>query len=364
MKQTWAILGGGNGGQAIAGHLAMQGERVRLYDVVPATVAALNEKGGIQLHHALEGFGPLEFATDDIGAAMDGADVVMMVLPSIYHESMAAKIIPHLRDGMVVFLHPEASCGAIAFRRAMDEAGCRAKIVLGAAETLLYSTRIQSPGEVYIFGVKADVPMAALPATDNEALTAAIRPALPSFHLVDNVLLTSLGNINAMMHPAPMLLNTARIEAEPFTPYEYYHEGMTPSIGKFVEAMDRERIAVAAAYGHSLRSIREDYVAMYACGDKDTPLYQLCKNNPGYEGIMTARTLRTRYVLEDIPYSLVAIQALAQVAGVATPCIDATVTLGRTILAGEMDEGRTAERLGLTGMDGDSLLRLVRGEPA
>ena len=46
----------------------------------------------------------------------------------------------------------------------------------------------------------------------------------------------------------------------------------------------------------------------------------------------------------------------------ATPCIDATVTLGRTILAGEMDEGRTAERLGLTGMDRDSLLRLVRGE--
>ena len=42
MAKTWAILGGGNGGQAIAGHLSILGEKVRLYDVVPATVDALN----------------------------------------------------------------------------------------------------------------------------------------------------------------------------------------------------------------------------------------------------------------------------------------------------------------------------------
>ena len=96
---------------------------------------------------------------------------------------------------------------------------------------------------------------------------------------------------------------------------------MTPSIGKYVEAEDKERIAVAAALGIKLRSIRDDYVIMYRCGDHDTPLYQLCKNNPGYTGVMTHDTLRTRYCMEDIPYSLVAIQAIAKIAGVATPCI-------------------------------------------
>lgn len=361
MSKTWAILGGGNGGQAMAGHLSILGEAVRIYDVVPATVDALNQKGGIQVHHAMEGFGKLEFATGDIGTAMDGADIVMMVLPSIYHESMAKKMVPYLRDGMVVLLHPEASCGAIAFRKVMDDMGCTAKIVLGAAGTLLYSTRIQSHGDVYIYGIKSDVPMAALPASDNQKLTAAISTVLPSFKAVKNVLVTSIGNINAMMHPAPMLLNTARIEADPFVPYEYYHQGLTPSVGKYVEAMDQERIAVAAHLGITLRSIREDYVAMYQCGDKDTPLYQLCKNNPGYEGIMTASTLATRYVLEDIPYSLVAIQALAHTAGVATPCIDAIVQLGRTLLGDKMDEGRTAPALGIDHMDREALLQYVEG---
>ena len=220
MAKTWAIIGGGNGGQSIAGHLSILGEKVRLFDVVPATIDALNKKGGIRLHHGVEGFGALEFATTSMEKALDGADIVMMVLPSLYHESMARQMIPFLRDGMVVFLHPESSCGALAFRRVMEEMGCKADIILGAAGTLLYSTRIQENGEVYIFGVKEEVPMAALPASDNDRLAAAIRPALPWFVLVDNTLKTSLGNINAMMHPAPMLLNTSRIEADPFVPFQ------------------------------------------------------------------------------------------------------------------------------------------------
>lgn len=361
MSKTWAIIGGGNGGQSIAGHLSLLGETVRLFDVVPSTVDAINRRGGIQLHHALEGFGKLAFATTSMEQALDGADIVMMVLPSLYHEDMARKMAPYLRDGMVVFLHPESSCGALAFRKVLDELGCTADIVLGAAGTLLYSTRIQSPGEVYIFGIKEEVPMAALPASDNDALAAAIRPVLPRFVLVENTLKTSLGNINAMMHPAPMLLNTSRIEADPFVPFQYYWEGMTPSIGKYVEAMDAERIAIANALGLQLRTIREDYAAMYHCGSKDTPLYRLCKDNPGYEGIMCSNTLATRYVLEDIPFSLEPIQAIAQVAGVPTPKIDAIVTLGRTILGEQMQVGRNAQTLGIAGLTKEQLLKYING---
>lgn len=361
MSRTWAIVGGGNGGQAIAGHLSILGEKVRLFDVVPATVDAINAKGGIQLHHAVEGFGELEFATTSMEKVMDGADNVMIVLPSLYHEDIAKKMVPYLKDGMTVFLHPESSCGAISFRKVMDDMGCKADIVLGAAGTLLYSVRIKEPGDIYIFGQKSEVPMAALPASDNDKLAAAIRPALPWFVLVENTLKTSLGNINAMMHPAPMLLNTSRIEADPFIPFQYYWEGMTPSIGKYVEAMDRERIAVANALGLELRTIRDDYVAMYKCGDSDTPLYQLCKNNPGYNGIMTSNTLSTRYVLEDIPFSLEPIQALAQVAGVPTPKIDAIVTIARTILGEQMQVGRNAQTMGIDKLSKDELLKFING---
>lgn len=361
MKKTWAIIGGGNGGQSIAGHLASMGEKVRLFDVVPATVDAINAKGGIQIYHALEAFGELEFASTDMGKVMDGADVVMMTLPSIYHESMTKQIAPHLKDGMVVFLHPEASCGAIAFRKVMKDMGCTADVVVGAACTLLYSTRIQTPGEVYIFSIKNEVPMAALPACDNDKLAAAIRPELPWFKLVSSVLETSIDNLNAMMHPAPMLLNTSRIEADPFVPFQYYLDGITPSVGKFVETMDKERIAIAEAFGFHQRSICQEYIDMYSCGDETTPLYRLCKDNKGYEGIMCGNTLSTRYCLEDIPYSLEAIRALGKVAGVPTPCIDAIITIGRVTLAGQITEGRTGKMLGIEGMSKEELLKYIMG---
>jgi len=190
IQKTWAIIGGGNGGQSMAGHLGILGQKVRLFDVVPATVDALNAKGSITVTNAMEGEGKLEFATTDMGKAMEGADNVILVLPSLFHESIARRMVPHLKDGMTVLLHPEASCGAIAFRNLMETMHCSADVVIGAACTLIYSTRIQSNGDVLIYGIKNEVPIAALPAKDNQRLKAAICETMPWFVLANNVLET------------------------------------------------------------------------------------------------------------------------------------------------------------------------------
>ena len=208
-KKTWAILGGGNGGQTMAGHLALLGQNVRLYDVAQQTVDELNRTKEITLHHAVEGTGKIEFATTDIAKAMDGADNVILVLPSIYHESMARKMVPYLKDGMVVLLHPEASCGAIAFRKIMKEMNCTADIVVSASSTLLYSTRIQQNGTVYIFGIKNSVPIAALPAKDNQKLQAAICDVLPWFSITSNALRRASENLlNPWIRNALLLLQS------------------------------------------------------------------------------------------------------------------------------------------------------------
>lgn len=35
--QKWLVIGGGNGGQATAGHLSLMGKKVRLYDIFENT---------------------------------------------------------------------------------------------------------------------------------------------------------------------------------------------------------------------------------------------------------------------------------------------------------------------------------------
>ena len=67
-------------------------------------------------------------------------------------------------SGSTEWRSQESSCGAIFFRKVMDDMGCTAKIVLSAIGTFLYSVRVRDAGDVYVFGMKSEVPMAALPA--------------------------------------------------------------------------------------------------------------------------------------------------------------------------------------------------------
>ena len=55
-----AVIGAGNGGQAIAGYLATQGYEVALYDIVKEKMDELRQLGGIQLEGRLSGFGKLQ----------------------------------------------------------------------------------------------------------------------------------------------------------------------------------------------------------------------------------------------------------------------------------------------------------------
>ena len=49
---VWAVIGGGNGGQSMAGHLALMGYRVRLYDIFAETIEAIDRQGGIEMECA------------------------------------------------------------------------------------------------------------------------------------------------------------------------------------------------------------------------------------------------------------------------------------------------------------------------
>ena len=151
-----AIVGGGNGGQAFAGWLSLQGFKTRLFDVVPATCDTLNEKGGVDVmgNASFTGFGKIEFASTDMEKVIDGCELIMVILPSIYHKSIAQKMAPYLKDGQIVLLNPNASLGAVEFRKTLDDCGCKADITLAGSCTLLFACRLSSNGNVFVNGQK------------------------------------------------------------------------------------------------------------------------------------------------------------------------------------------------------------------
>lgn len=357
MKEPIAIIGAGNGGQAFAGYLALQGERVKIFDVVPATVDKLSEAGGILLegNSRYTGFSRIEQATGSMEEVMDGAKLILVILPSLYHASIARQMAPYLKDGQVVVLNPHASMGPVEFRKVLDECGVTADITLGCTSTLLFACRAVEPGHVVVAGQKQHLFMAAYPSSRNPILAELFAELIPEFDVVDDVIRCSLENINAFVHPAPSILNTGRIESG--TPFEYYLD-CTPAQGRYIDAMDKERMALAAAYNlDQVQPLVQEYLTMYRCRGKN--MYEILTSSEDLRGIRGQKSLDTRYLMEDVPCSLVSLQSLGKIAGIPTPCIDAMITVGRTLLP-DMIEGRTVKNLGLEGVSKEEFIRMCR----
>jgi opine dehydrogenase len=346
-KLTWAVIGGGNGGQSLSGHLALMGFTVRLYDIFPQTIEAIHSAGGIQVDGAVNGFGKIELATTDMAQAVDGADIIMVVAPAIAHRDIAINCAPHLTDGQIIFIHPGATGGALEFNQVLLDRKCDQAITLAEAESLLYACRSPKPGHTTIFAIKNELMVAALPASETQRVVELLNSAFPQMYAGTNVLATSLANANAMMHPAPTLLNTSLIESG--NDWLYYWDGITPSIGTFIEALDEERLAVASAFGLKLPGILEWYKIHY--GAIGETLSDAVKKNQAYAEVQGQKTLHTRYLLEDIPTGLVPMAYLGKLAGVEVARMETVIKLGEFLTGQDLTKsGRRLENLGLAGM--------------
>ncbi|GAA0737565.1 NAD/NADP octopine/nopaline dehydrogenase family protein [Clostridium oceanicum] len=358
IKKTlnWAIIGAGNGGQSMAGQLGIMGYPVNLYDVSKETIDVINKKGGIKVDGAVEGFGKVKLASTNIEEVIDGVDMIIVVLPSIYHGSIAKACASHLKDGQTIFLHPSATFGAFEFRKVLDDEKCAADVTIAEAQTLLYACRIIEAGYAHIYGLKNSVAIAALPSSRNKMVVDELNKAFPQFEETENVFITSLENLNAMLHPAPTILNTGRIDSQ--EDWLYYYDGVTSNIGNYVQGMDKERIEIGKALGLDLKPVIEWYNIMYdACGDN---LSEVVRDNKSYDGIKGQKTLYTRYLLEDVPNALVPMVSLGKKFNVDVTKMETIVNLVKGMVGDKMNsEGRTLESLGLSEYSKEQLLKYV-----
>lgn len=342
----FAVIGAGNGGLTMAGHLTLMGFPVILYNRTPERLVPIRERGGVQLEGAVRGFAPLRAITSDPAALAD-ADCLMVVVPASGHRDVARTLAPHLRDGQTVVLHPGRTLGAIEFEHVLRKSGCSADVCVAEAQTLLYASRAIGPARVWIFRLKRRITLAALPATRTHEVVWRLREAFPQFMPAHHVLETSLDNIGAVFHPAPTVLNLARIEAG--DRFEYYHEGISPAAAAILEAVDAERVTVAAALGVSAVSARRWLQEAYGCRGRD--LHAAIQANAAYAGIQAPGALDTRYLWEDVPTGLVPLSSLGEFLEVPTPVTNSLITLASIAVGTDFQAtGRTLERVGLAGM--------------
>ena len=356
----YTVIGAGHGGKAMAAHLALMGFEVTLYNRSPEHVAAIKTRGGITLgsyEAGPNGFGQLACVTSNMEKALQDSHVVMVVVPASAHRDIARTAAAHLRDGQIVVLNPGRTLGALEFRKVLDDHNCTAEVIIAETQSFIYASRSEGPAQARIFRIKDAVPLAALPALNTGKVLEAIHPAYPQFIDGVNVLETSLNNIGAIFHPAISLLNAGWIESSGGN-FQFYLEGVTPTVARIVEVLDRERVTIASALG--IRAVTACEWLDMAYNTKGDNLYEAIHNQPGYRGINAPPTLKHRYLTEDIPSSLVTFASLAQRYGVSVRCMESIIRLA--CIAHSTDywhHGRTLNRLGIERFSVSELLQYV-----
>jgi len=327
------VLGAGAGGTAVAFDCASHGHDVRMFDFkqFPDNIATIAEKGGINAEGDLSGFAPIVYSGHEIDVAMQDAELIYVVGPAYSTEPFGEAVAGKLIAGQTVIVSPSSCGGALAFKRAAGLALDDESIRVAETSTLHYAVRLTQPGEIRVFlKLKAGNLLAALPRRHTSDILELIADVYPSMEPADSVLQTSLQNANPIIHPAVTLSNAARIEMTNGD-FLFYEEGVSDSVGRLIETLDNERIAIGKELGISIlpdpeMGMRQGYMLESNYG----PGY---REAPGFLGIAAQPQLDHRYLNEDVGYGLVFMSKLGQQIGIATPAIDAIITLASIVMA-------------------------------
>ncbi|MCP4168887.1 MAG: NAD(P)-binding domain-containing protein [Chloroflexi bacterium] len=361
-----AVLGGGHAAFAHAADLSLKGFEVRLFEVpeMAETIAAVKDRGGIDSEPAAStglshGFARIHLVTSDAEAALEGADILFIVVPAFAHEAFARRIAPFVKENQIVVLSPGNFGGSYLFSQWLVAEGCETLPLICEAQSMIYACRKSSDTAIKIFGIKEGLRVAVLPAKKTAGVISTLRQVFPTLEAAPNVLWTWLSNPNAIMHPTVTILNAGRLE-NTGGDFLFYVEGITPSVEKVIETLDNERLALGRPFGLELMSHADMIRTWYGHQGYQGQTFPDKDRNPIYYAIKTDPVLEGRYLTEDVPYGLVPWEDMGRLVGLNMPICTSLINLANGLLDRDFREsGQTLGRIGLGDLSIEALVRLV-----
>jgi opine dehydrogenase len=356
-----AVLGSGNGGHAVAFELAKAGHSVFIFDFeqFPGAIASIAKKGGIEADGELEGFQKIAYAGHDISKVVSGADITFVVGPAYSTEAFGKACKPYISKGQMFVICPGSCAGSLVFKKALGLDVEDDSVIMAETSTLPYAVRLTGEAHISVYNrLKGGYLIAAFPSKYNQKVYDIVGKVYPEMIIAGNVFQTTLQNANPIIHPSVTLCNVALIERT-HGDFLFYEEGVTDGVGRIIEALDQERVAIGEALGVKVipdpeLGILQGYQAVnnYSTGYSKAP---------GFKGIKAQPQLDYRYFNEDAGYGLVFFTTLADQIGVQTPNMKAVLRMSSIVTGRNYEEerARTMESLGLEKYSLEELNRIL-----
>lgn len=306
------IAGAGAIAMGYAAFLAENGHAATLWSPSGKRTAPLLDGATITVIGAIEGtYAPTVCNRAEQLAA---SDVIILALPANGHRAVLDSLLPHIESRHAIIISGHLSFAGLYLAKKLAERGIEIPIIVWS--TTVLTCKARSATEFRVGAIRAKVDMATVP-VGHVWRGCAICAELfgDRFAVKDDLLTIALSNLNPQNHLGIALCNLTRIEHG-----EEWGQtsNITPAVGRLLEALDQERLAIAASLGKSVRTIFDHFALTHGiqCTSVAEAARQLVARDSDPAGPVD---IETRYVLEDVPFGLVPTIYLAQLAGVAAP---------------------------------------------
>lgn len=328
MLQKVLIMGAGHQGLTMAAHLGANDVLCYLWNRTAEHMKEIIQTGTIQCSGILEGEIPVAGASTEIEDVLQ--KTIMVTTPSSAHRNIAKILARYVDDTYTVILNPGRTFGILEFTNELRKNGCNSLPLIAETQTIVYTCRRDTSNGVTLYALKEGVKIAAF----NRFDTIRVLSYLPTcirdhFIPAQSFVETSLGNMGMILHCVPVLMNVGWIENRKVD-FKYYYDGISPTIAGILELLDEERLSVADAMGYPVESLSEWLLRTYHTHGSN--LFELLQNNTCYHQIDAPTDIHHRYIEEDVPNGLVALESAGIYWGVQTPIVTTVIDFANLVM--------------------------------
>ena len=371
------ICGNGSGAHAFAGIASsLPGTRVQILSIYKDKAERWNDairtsdlvvtRPGLGVKHSEIRSRP-DYITDKPEEVVGNADLIVFILPAFALQNFLERIERFIVPGATIVGLPGAVGFEFEVERILGEKASQCTIM--NFESLPWACRTTVHGKrCEVLGTKETLYGAMhlgsrARQTNPVSTLQSLLGDEPKLIVSGPLVAVSLMSTNAYLHTAIMYGEWCGWSGKQLKEAPLFYNGLSKGSAQLLADMSDEVVAVAKAIAREEENvdmsevvpIYQWYMRCYPGSiENNANLYTAIRTNAGYRGLRhpTTKTLdgkflpdfTHRYLTEDIPFGLVVLHGIAEIAGVKTPNIDRVITwaqgeMGKEFLAGSQLSG-------------------------
>lgn len=348
------IIGLGQGGKALAVHLASRGHKPLIYCVPGHRTEYdfVKHHGSIiAATHAVEGQYEVQLV-DDLAEFVLRTDHIIIVTLSTAHRTIIKALCKYdLRNTTIVALP-----GGGSFTAKARQLGLKARNILESC-TLPYASRSPGAGQVAVLYIKSTFPLAAVKSMQEKDRLVLSDIFAGRVEWRKSILNIWLNCTNPVVHCPPMIFNAGRVESG--DSFCLYGDGITPSVARATTNLDDERIAIAKSVGEKAPTVLEWTNIWYDASYPDWVTFARQSMPHNKHGQAPTTLAGQRYLDEDMKETMVLWYYLGRACGLELPVMRSMITLASSMVGEDyFATGNTLESLGLGDATADEIMAL------